>query len=265
MRSRIHRPSPAMVVASLALVFAMGGTTWAVTSLPANSVGIAQLRTGAVTNTKIGSRAVSNAKLRAASVSATKIAKDAVTGGDVKNGALTGFDLKDNTLTGTQVAESKLGIVPSATKAAAVTGVTVLKSAHIPEASDEAGAPMTILGSRGDVAFYAKCFRDADGTSTDARIYFSVLPGHTALYNTGAAGYVTAATAETARVIQSAKATTGSVDGDTSTAVFRATTGTTTISGVIGDVFAKNGAAPGGDGPFGPGNSCIVGSGGLFG
>jgi len=141
----------------------------------------------------------------------------------------------------------------------------VLKSAHIPEAPDEAGAPMTALGSRGDISFYAKCFRDADGTSTDARIYFSVLPGHTAIYNTGAAGYATASTDESARVIQSAKATTGTFDGDTSAAVFRASTGTTTITGVIGDVFAKNGTVPTGDGPFGAGNSCIVGGGGVFG
>lgn len=265
MRSRLRLPSPAMLVACLALVFAMAGTTWAVTSLPANSVGIAQLRTGAVTNTKIGSRAVSNTKLRAASVTGTKIARDAVTGGDVKNGALTGFDLKGNTLSGTQIAESKLGIVPSASKAGTVTGVTVLKSAHIPEASDEAGAPMTALASRGDISFYAKCFKDTDGTSTDARIYFSVLPGHTAVFNTGAAGYVTASTPEAQRVIQSAKATAGSVDGDTATAIFRASTGTTTISGVIGDAFAKNGTVPAGDGPFGAGNSCIVGGGGLFG
>jgi hypothetical protein len=265
MRSRIHRPSPAMVVACLALVFAMGGTTWAVTSLPNDSVGIAQLRTGAVTNTKIGSRAVSNAKLRAAAVSGTKIAKDAVTGGDVKNGALTGADLKGNTLTGTQVAESKLGIVPSASRAGAVTGLTVLKSAHVPEASDESGAPMTALGTRGDISFYAKCFKDVDGTSTDARIYFAISPGHTAVYNTGAGGYVTASTPETDRIVQTARATAGTFDGDNSPSVFRATTGTTTITGVLGDVFAKNGTVTGGDGPFGAGNSCIVGGGGIFG
>jgi hypothetical protein len=262
-RSRIRRPSPAMVVACLALVFAMGGTTWAVTSLPAGSVGIAQLRTGAVTNTKIGSRAVSNAKLHAASVSGTKIAKDAVTGGDVKNGALTGPDLKANTLTSTQIAESKLTIVPSAQKASTVTGVTVLKSAHVAESPDQSSAPMVPLGTRGDFSFYGKCFKDPDG-STDGRLYFSVATGHTAVFN-GGTTYTTSATPEDQRQLRAAKALTNTTDGDTNAAAFKATTGTTTISGVIGGAFAKNGTVPGGDGPFGAGNSCILGGGGLFG
>ena len=44
------RPSPAMIVACLALFVALGGTSVAVISaLPANSVGTAQLKNGAVT------------------------------------------------------------------------------------------------------------------------------------------------------------------------------------------------------------------------
>src|SRR5437764_6261249 len=49
-----HKPSPAMVVAMLALVFALTGTgIAAVTALPRNSVGTRQLRTGAVVSSKV--------------------------------------------------------------------------------------------------------------------------------------------------------------------------------------------------------------------
>ena len=49
-----HRPSPAMVVAMLALVFALTGTgIAAVTALPRNSVGTKQLRNGAVVSSKV--------------------------------------------------------------------------------------------------------------------------------------------------------------------------------------------------------------------
>ena len=46
-RGRVTRPSAAMVVATLALIVAMGGTGYAAFTLPKNSVGTSQLRDGA--------------------------------------------------------------------------------------------------------------------------------------------------------------------------------------------------------------------------
>jgi hypothetical protein len=48
-----HRPSPAMVVALLALSVALGGTGYAATKLPKNSVGSAQIKRNAVTGDKV--------------------------------------------------------------------------------------------------------------------------------------------------------------------------------------------------------------------
>ena len=60
-----RRPSPAMVVACLALLVALGGTSVAaVTQLAANSVGPRQLQFGAVTNPKIRNNAVTSAKVQ---------------------------------------------------------------------------------------------------------------------------------------------------------------------------------------------------------
>ncbi|MBA3382144.1 MAG: hypothetical protein H0T97_09840 [Actinobacteria bacterium] len=71
----IRRPSPAMVVACLALLIALGGTSVAaVSQLARNSVGPAQLQFGAVTNPKIRSNAVTSAKVRNRSLLRTDFA-----------------------------------------------------------------------------------------------------------------------------------------------------------------------------------------------
>ena len=60
-----HRPSPAMVVACVALLVALGGTSIAaVNALAPNSVGPVQLRTGAVTNPKLRNNAVTGPKVQ---------------------------------------------------------------------------------------------------------------------------------------------------------------------------------------------------------
>jgi hypothetical protein len=84
---RIGKPSPAMVVAVMALVMASVGTGIAALKLPANSVGTKQIRKNAV-KTK-------------------EIAKNAVTTAKVKKQTLTGADINLN----------KLGVVPNASHA----------------------------------------------------------------------------------------------------------------------------------------------------
>jgi hypothetical protein len=84
-------PSPAMVVACLALIVALGGTSYAAIRLPANSVGTKQLKKGAVTGVKV----------------------------------------KSNTLAGKQINESKLGKVPSAASADSATSATTAGSAPV--------------------------------------------------------------------------------------------------------------------------------------
>jgi len=63
-RRRIPRPSPAMIVACIALLVALGGTSYAISSPPADSVGPLQLRDNAVTNAKIQNGAVTSEKVR---------------------------------------------------------------------------------------------------------------------------------------------------------------------------------------------------------
>jgi hypothetical protein len=80
----VKLPSHNTVIAYLALFVALGGTAFAATQLPKNSVGSKQLKPNAVTAAKI------------------------------KNGAVNGSKIGPNAITGANVDESTLGRVPSA-------------------------------------------------------------------------------------------------------------------------------------------------------
>ncbi len=58
MKRLIGRPSPAMVVACLALAVSLGGVGYAAVTLPKNSVGTVQLKNGAVTSKKVKNRSL---------------------------------------------------------------------------------------------------------------------------------------------------------------------------------------------------------------
>ena len=90
-RLRRHRPTPATVIACIALLVALGGTGYAATSLAPNSVGAKQLKKDAVVNSKI------------------------------KNNAVNGKKVKDNSLTGADILESSLAQVPTAANATHAT------------------------------------------------------------------------------------------------------------------------------------------------
>ena len=76
MRKLVRRPLPAMIVACLALLVALGGTSVAAVSqlVPRNSVGPAQLRTNAVTNAKVANNAITGAEVRNRSLLRTDFA-----------------------------------------------------------------------------------------------------------------------------------------------------------------------------------------------
>lgn len=76
---RLHKPSPAMLVALLALFVALGGSSYAAITLSNNSVKSKHIAKGAVKRSDIG--------------------KNAVTAAKVANGSLTGADVKDQSLT----------------------------------------------------------------------------------------------------------------------------------------------------------------------
>jgi len=74
MHSRTRRPSPAMIVAVIALILSMAGTGWAAKQkLAKNSVGSKQLKSKSVTTGKIAPNAVNGTKVANESLSAEDI------------------------------------------------------------------------------------------------------------------------------------------------------------------------------------------------
>lgn len=79
---RFHpRLSPATVIACIALLVALGGTSAAAVTLARNSVGTAQLKNSAVTNSKIASNAVTTAKVKNHSLLRVDFANGQIPGG----------------------------------------------------------------------------------------------------------------------------------------------------------------------------------------
>ena len=62
--TRFGRPSPAMVLAFVALLVALGGTSYAAIQLPANSVGTKQLKKNAVNSAKVKNGSLLRADFR---------------------------------------------------------------------------------------------------------------------------------------------------------------------------------------------------------
>jgi hypothetical protein len=90
--SRRFRPSPALVISTIALFVAIGGISWA-----AATIGTKDIKNGAVITKKLHNGAVATKKIK----------KNAVNGSKVRNDSLTGTDIN----------ESTLGLVPSANHA----------------------------------------------------------------------------------------------------------------------------------------------------
>jgi hypothetical protein len=127
MRKILRRmPSPAMVVACIALAVALGGTSYAAIKLPSNSVGTRQLQANSISAPKLQERSVGPNKLQARAVS------DRV--------------VKSNSLTGASINEATLGPVPLAIDATKLGGNTVRR---LVAGVAPGGAEATVLNLNG--------------------------------------------------------------------------------------------------------------------
>jgi hypothetical protein len=70
-------------ISFLALFISLGGTGYAVTSLPQNSVGTKQIRDNAVTRSKIQDKAVSNGKITDSTITSSKLRNGTITTSDI--------------------------------------------------------------------------------------------------------------------------------------------------------------------------------------
>jgi hypothetical protein len=71
-------PSPALVVAGLAFAVALGGTTYAASALPRNSVGTPQLKAGSVSAVKLAKGSVTSRQIKDHTIVAADLARNAI-------------------------------------------------------------------------------------------------------------------------------------------------------------------------------------------
>jgi hypothetical protein len=132
-RIRLRRPSFATTLAFIALMVALGGTTYAALKLPKNSVGSKQLK------------------------------KNAVTGAKIKKNAVTGAKVKDQSLTGKDINLGQLGTVPTAQTA---NSLAPPEPVHVVGAPGEPGyenGSSNFGGEEGIITEPVGFYKDHDG------------------------------------------------------------------------------------------------------
>ena len=129
----MKRPSPALAISVIALFVALGGTSYAITKLPKNSVGTSQLK------------------------------KNAVTGAKVKDGSLSGTDLDLATLGTVPSAASsnRANTAQSADRAGTAGSANTANSAGTADRATSAGT-----ATRADTAGRADTATSADSAAT---------------------------------------------------------------------------------------------------
>ena len=131
-----------MVVALIALMVALAGTTYAAVNLPKGSVGAKQLKKNAVTK----------AKIRRNAVTKTKIGPNAVTRAEVAINAITGAKIKNRSVLGKDIRVKSLSQVPSASVADTANALAPLEPLHL---VGGAGEPAFVEGA-GNIGLTAR-------------------------------------------------------------------------------------------------------------
>jgi len=141
-----RRPSPAMIVALLALFVSLSGVSYGVA-------------TGFIDSREIKNNEVRSVDIRNNQIRTRDLRNNEVRGIDIRNSTVRGRDIALNTVTGEDVNEATLQKVPSAlladsaTSSGSVAGVTLRRIAY---SADEGSAKRTIL-EMGGLTLTAEC------------------------------------------------------------------------------------------------------------
>jgi hypothetical protein len=150
-----RRPSPALVIACIALFVSLGGVSYGVA-------------TGFIDSREIKNNTIRSQDVRNSTLRTQDIRNNEVRGFDIRNSSIQGRDVAFNTLTGADIEESSLGKVPSATAADSAAALSVLKTfAPTPLAE---GAPAVTLLTHGPLTLSAACVDVAGSTTARLRV-----------------------------------------------------------------------------------------------
>jgi hypothetical protein len=167
-KSLLHRrPSPAMIVALIALFASLGGVSYG-------------FATGTIDGREIKNNAVRSADLRNNDIRTRDLRNNEVRGIDIRNSTVQGRDIALNTVTGADVKEDTLQKVPSAaqadsaTSAGSVSGLKILPVTTVAEDAQPA-----VLASHGPFTVRGTC-----GGATGAEVSVSTTENDSAASNT---------------------------------------------------------------------------------
>jgi hypothetical protein len=149
-----RRPSPALVIACLALFVSLSGVSYGVA-------------TGFIDSREIKNNSVTGTDIRNNTLRTFDIRNNEVRGFDIRSSTIQGGDVAFNTLTGADINESSLGKVPSATQADSAGTIPSLRTVALTTVA-EGAAPVT-LATQGPLTLTGAC--EADGVNTRARLY----------------------------------------------------------------------------------------------
>ena len=110
MLSELRKPSPALVLAFIALFAAVGGGAYAAKVAKKNSVATKSIKKGAVKSSKIGDGAVATAKLADGGVTTAKLADGAVNSAKLLDNDVKGVDVDETSFAGQCPAGTKFVI-----------------------------------------------------------------------------------------------------------------------------------------------------------
>jgi hypothetical protein len=147
-------PSPALVIACVALFVSLGGVSYG-------------LATGSIDSREIKNNTIRSKDVRNNTLRTFDIRNNEVRGFDIRNSTIQGRDVAFNTLTGSDISESSLGKVPSATTAdSATTAGSVATLRTIPPTGVAEGAAPVALAAHGPLTLTGAC--EAAGANTNA-------------------------------------------------------------------------------------------------
>ena len=174
-------PSPALVIACVALFVSLGGVSY---GLAKGSVDSRELK-----NNTIRSKDVRNNTLRT-----FDIRNNEVRGFDIRNSTVQGRDVAFNTLTGNDISEEALGKVPSATAADTAGVANSMATLRIvaPTGLAEGAEPVT-LATHGPLTLLGAC--EAAGGATEAIVQVQTTEASSAAGGTTTTAPATSATA----------------------------------------------------------------------
>ena len=152
-----RRPSPAIVVACIALFVALGGVSYG-------------FATGSIDSREIRNENVRSQDIRNNSIRTDDLRNNEVRGRDIRNSTVRGPDVALNTLGGPDIRESALGVVPSATNADTLDGKdsSAFQPAGqiLPFSLKLQGGETTPLTAHGQVSVAAQCLDNVVGSDT---------------------------------------------------------------------------------------------------